>query len=215
MSDAAVRAQFEAEWGVTLRAEPGLRIPNMFEAALDGSFKALYVQGEDIAQSDPNTQHVTAALSSLECLIVQDLFLNETAKFAHVFLPGLLVPREGRHLHQRRAAHLARAQGDATRSPGSPTGRPRQARECAGLPDALHPPVRDHGRDRAPDADLHRRHLRASSTGSAASSGRATTQAPDGTPTMHVGEFVRGKGSFYVTEYVPTEERNSGASRCS
>ena len=73
---------------MTLDAEPGLRIPNMFDAALDGSFKGLYVQGEDIAQSDPNTQHVTAALTALECLVVQDLFLNETAKYAHVFLPG-------------------------------------------------------------------------------------------------------------------------------
>src|SRR3546814_7297347 len=60
----------------------------MFEAALDGTFKALYCQGEDIAQSDPNTQHVTAALSAMECVVVQDIFLNETAKFAHVFLPG-------------------------------------------------------------------------------------------------------------------------------
>ena len=73
---------------MTIEPEPGLRIPNMFEAALDGSFKALYVQGEDMAQSDPNTQHVTAALSALECLVVQDLFLNETAKYAHVFFPG-------------------------------------------------------------------------------------------------------------------------------
>ena len=60
----------------------------MFEEALSGGFKGLYCQGEDIAQSDPNTQHVEAALSSMECLIVQDIFLNETAKFAHVFLPG-------------------------------------------------------------------------------------------------------------------------------
>ncbi|MGB7740766.1 MAG: formate dehydrogenase subunit alpha, partial [Steroidobacteraceae bacterium] len=88
VSDATTRALFGAEWGVQLEPEPGLRIPNMFEAALDGSFKALYVQGEDMAQSDPNTQHVTAALSALECLVVQDLFLNETAKYAHVFFPG-------------------------------------------------------------------------------------------------------------------------------
>ena len=88
--------------------EPGLRIPNMFDAALDGSFKGLYLQGEDIAQSDPNTQHVTAALEAMECIVVQDLFLNETAKFAHVFLPGSLVPGEERHLHQRRASDLAR-----------------------------------------------------------------------------------------------------------
>ncbi len=84
----AARELFERQWHVNLLSEPGLRIPNMFEAALDGEFKGLYIQGEDIAQSDPNTQHVTAALTSMECIIVQDLFLNESAKFAHVFLPG-------------------------------------------------------------------------------------------------------------------------------
>src|SRR5690606_25730259 len=77
VSDSAVRQQFEAEWGVTLDAEPGLRIPNMFEAALDGSYRGMYIEGEDIVQSDPNTQHVEAALRAMECVIVQDLFLNE------------------------------------------------------------------------------------------------------------------------------------------
>ena len=88
VSDPATRELFEGHWGVPLQSDPGLRIPNMFEAALEGSFKGLYVQGEDIVQSDPNTHHVTQALSSMECIIVQDIFLNETAKFAHVFLPG-------------------------------------------------------------------------------------------------------------------------------
>src|SRR5207237_3774971 len=60
----------------------------MFDAAIEGSFMGLYVQGEDILQSDPNTKHVVAALSSMECVIVHDLFLNETASYAHVFLPG-------------------------------------------------------------------------------------------------------------------------------
>ena len=60
----------------------------MFDAAVEGTFKGLYVQGEDIAQSDPNTKHVTAALEAMECVVVQDLFLNETAAYAHVFLPG-------------------------------------------------------------------------------------------------------------------------------
>src|ERR1700687_2597703 len=88
ISDAAMRTSFEAAWGVKLDPEPGLRIPNMFDAALDGSFRGLYVEGEDIAQSDPNTHHVTAALSAMDCVIVHDIFFNETAKYAHVFLPG-------------------------------------------------------------------------------------------------------------------------------
>ena len=60
----------------------------MFDAAQAGSFKGLYCQGEDIVQSDPNTQHVADALMAMECIVVQDIFLNETAKYAHVFLPG-------------------------------------------------------------------------------------------------------------------------------
>ena len=60
----------------------------MMDEAVEGSFKGLYVQGEDIAQSDPDTQHITAGLRAMECVIIQDLFLNETARYAHVFLPG-------------------------------------------------------------------------------------------------------------------------------
>ncbi len=88
ISDATVRSQFEHAWGVPLQPDPGLRIPNMFDAAIAGQFKGLYCQGEDIVQSDPNTHHVAAAMSAMECVVVQDLFLNETAKYAHVFLPG-------------------------------------------------------------------------------------------------------------------------------
>src|ERR1700709_2398036 len=79
---------FEALWGVHLDNDPGLRIPNMLDAAVDGHFKGLYVQGEDIAQSDPDTRHVVDGLSAMECVVGQDLFLNETANYAHVFLPG-------------------------------------------------------------------------------------------------------------------------------
>ena len=77
---------FENLWGGPILAEPGLRIPNMFDSAIGGSFKGLFVHGEDIAQSDPNLQHVRAALTSMEMVVVQDLFLNETARYAHVFV---------------------------------------------------------------------------------------------------------------------------------
>ena len=88
ISDSATRELFEKDWGVSLEPEPGLRIPNMFDAALDGSFRGMYIQGEDFVQSDPNTQHIEGAMRAMECVVVQDLFLNETAKFAHVFFPG-------------------------------------------------------------------------------------------------------------------------------
>src|ERR1700683_466489 len=109
VSDPGTRALFEAAWGVPMQAEPGLRIPNMFEAALDGTFRGLYVQGEDTAQSDPNTHHVSAAMASMECVIVQDLFLNETAKFAHVFLPGSsFLEKDGTFTNAERRIQLVR-----------------------------------------------------------------------------------------------------------
>src|SRR5256714_2634814 len=63
-------------------------MPNMSASALHKTFMGLFCQGEDIAQSDPNTHHVTTALEAMECVVVHDLFLNETAAYAHVFLPG-------------------------------------------------------------------------------------------------------------------------------
>jgi formate dehydrogenase major subunit len=88
VGDETVRATFEALWGTRLNPEPGLRINNMLDAAVDGLFKAIYIQGEDILPSDPNTTHASAGLAAMECVVVHDLFLNETANYAHVFLPG-------------------------------------------------------------------------------------------------------------------------------
>jgi len=142
VSDSVVRELFEASWGVRLDPEPGLRIPNMLDAAVDGSFRGIYIEGEDIAQSDPDTQHVTAALEAMECVVVQDLFGEE------------------RHLHQRRAQDLARAQSARAACRKGGLGDHRHAGGGAGVPDALPSSVRDHGRDRAPHAHLHRRELR-------------------------------------------------------
>lgn len=103
---------FEKMWGRPLDAEPGLRIPNMFDAAIEGTFKGLYVQGEDILQSDPNTTHVAQALSAMECVVVQDLFLNETANYAHVFLPGSTFLEKDGTFTNRGAPHQSRAPGD-------------------------------------------------------------------------------------------------------
>jgi formate dehydrogenase major subunit len=206
VSDAATRAQFEQRWGVSLLAEPGLRIPNMFEAALDGEFKGLYVQGEDIAQSDPNTQHVTAALTAMECIIVQDLFLNETAKFAHVFLPGSsFLEKDGTFTNaERRISRVRRvmnsksghADWEITQLLGRALGVPMHYAHPSEIMDeiaALTPTFNgvDYGKlDRLGSIQWP-----------------CNAAHPEGTPTMHVGTFVRGKGRFLITEYVPTAEK--------
>jgi formate dehydrogenase major subunit len=159
VSEDPVRALFERAWGVGLDDEPGLRIPNMLDAAIDGSFKGLYVQGEDIAQSDPDTQHVTAGLMAMECVVVQDLFLNETANYAHVFLPGSsFLEKDGTFTNaERRISRVRKAMAPLSGKADWEVTVDLGGR--ARLSDELHPPVRNHGRDRAPDADLRGREL--------------------------------------------------------
>ena len=86
--DEDVARRFEARWGVSMKRERGLKIPEMFDAAVAGRLKAMYIFGEDVAQTDPNTTHVVAALEALEFLVVQDIFENETTRYADVVLPA-------------------------------------------------------------------------------------------------------------------------------
>ena len=83
-----VKAKYSSFYGVEVPSEIGLKIPEMYDAALAGKFKAMWIMGDDLAQSDPNTNKVRKALESLDLLIVQEIFMTETAKFAHVVLPG-------------------------------------------------------------------------------------------------------------------------------
>ncbi len=206
VSDDAVRASFEAAWGVSLDAEPGLRIPNMFEAALDGVFKVLYIEGEDIGQSDPNTQHVTAALSAMECIIVQDLFLNETAKFAHVFLPGSsFLEKDGTFTNAERRISLVRrvmkpksgyADWEITQLLANAMGFEMNYSHPSEIMDEI---------ARLTPTFTGVSFKRIEELGSI--QWPCNAEHPEGTPTMHVGTFVRGKGKFLLTEYVPTNEK--------
>ena len=206
VSDDLTRGLFEGEWGITLDPEPGMRIPNMFDSALDGEFRGLYCQGEDVAQSDPNTQHIQSALAALECLVVQDIFLNETAKFAHVFLPGSsFLEKNGTFTNaERRISPVRRVMPplagkedwEVTRDLANAMGctmdytHPSQIMdEIARLTPTFHGVSYD----------------RLDELGSI--QWPCNEQAPDGTPIMHVDEFVRGKGFFALTEYVATDER--------
>ncbi len=206
VSDPAVRKSFEDAWGVPLQSEPGLRIPNMFEAALDGTFRGMYVQGEDFVQSDPNTHHVSAAMASMECVIVQDLFLNETAKFAHVFLPGSsFLEKDGTFTNaERRVSRVRKVM--------EPLGGYQDWEVTVLLSNALGYPMHyEH------PSEIMEEIARLTPTFSALTYEKldrlgsiqwpCTDAAPEGTPTMHVDEFVRGKGKFWQTEYVPTSEK--------
>jgi formate dehydrogenase major subunit len=208
VSDPKVRKSFEDAWGVTLQSEPGLRIPNMFEAALDGTFKAMYVQGEDFVQSDPNTHHVSAAMASLECVIVQDLFLNEIAKFAHVFLPGSsFLEKDGTFTNAERRTSLVRKIVE-------PLGGYQDWEITCLLSTALGYPMHyNHASEIMDEIAQLTPTFAGMSFEKIARLGSiqwpCNDQAPEGTPTMHVEQFVRGKGKFWATEYVPTSERST------
>jgi formate dehydrogenase major subunit len=208
VSDDTVRHQFEQVWGCTLDSEQGLRIPNMFDGAIEGSFKGLYVQGEDIAQSDPNTHHVQAALAELELCIVQDLFLNETAKFAHVFLPGTsFLEKDGTFTNAERRINRVR-----------PVMAPRNGKQewevVCELATAMGYPMRY-----AQASEIMDEIAMTTPTFAGVSFAKldkvgsvqwpCNDAAPLGTPIMHIGKFVRGKGRFVETPFVPTEERTN------
>jgi formate dehydrogenase major subunit len=206
VSDATMRMQFEAAWGVALQAEPGLRIPNMFEAALDGSFKGLYCQGEDIVQSDPNTQHVTAALAAMECIVVQDIFLNETAKYAHVLLPGSsFLEKDGTFTNAERRISRVRkvmppkagyADWEVTVALSNRLGYPMHYNHPSEIMDEI---------ARLTPTFAGVSYARLDQMGSL--QWPVNDLAPDGTPTMHIDTFVRGKGRFIITQYVATDEK--------
>ena len=208
VSDSLMRAEFEKAWNVAIDPEPGLRIPNMFDAALDGSFLGLYVEGEDIAQSDPNSQHVAAALSAMEIIVVHDIFMNETAKYAHVFLPGSsFLEKNGTFTNAERRISRVRKVLPAL------AGKEDWEVTCA-LSNALGYPM-----DYSHPSEIMDEIARLTPTFAGVSYEKldrlgsiqwpCNDVAPTGTPVMHVGEFVRGKGRFLVTEYVATDERTS------
>ncbi|MFS4551910.1 formate dehydrogenase subunit alpha [Comamonas resistens] len=207
ISDSITRAEFEGAWGVKLSPEPGLRIPNMFEAALEGSFMGLYCEGEDIVQSDPNTQHVTAALSAMECVVVQDIFLNETAKYAHVFLPGSsFMEKDGTFTNaERRISRVTQLM--------QPLAGYADWEVTQLLSKALGYPM-NYGHPREIMAEIaeltptfagvsYEKIERLGSVQWPCNEG--TEEA--GTAIMHKEKFVRGKGRFIITQYVATDEK--------
>jgi formate dehydrogenase major subunit len=207
ISDANARAIYEKLWGVTLDKEPGLRIPNMLDAAVEGTFKAIYIEGEDILQSDPDTHHVSAGLAAMECVIVQDLFLNETANYAHVFLPGsTFLEKDGTFTNAERRIGRVRKVMSPKNGLGDWEITVKLA-EAMGVPmNYRHPSeIMDEIAATTPSfAGVSFAKL--DEVGSV--QWPCNEKAPEGTPIMHIGGFKKGKGKFVLTEYVPTDEKS-------
>ncbi len=210
ISDAAVRASFDSKWRVSVDTEPGLRIPNMLAEAVGGAFRGLFVQGEDLAQSDPNTRHVADALRSLDCLVVQDLFHNETSAFAHVFLPGTsFLEKDGTYTNAERRINRVRpvmasaaglSEWETVCRLATRMGYPMQYPNAAAIMDeiaALTPTFAG-----VSFAKLDR---------DGGMQWPVTDADSMGTRILHADGFVRGQGKFVLTRYVPTDERSESS----
>ncbi|MFG1627527.1 formate dehydrogenase subunit alpha [Kribbella sp. NPDC049227] len=208
VSDDGVREVYEKLWGTPLLNEPGLRIPNMFDASIEGSFRGLFVQGEDIAQSDPNTQHVFAALGALDLLVVQDLFVNETAKFAHVLLPGTsFLEKDGTFTNAERRINRVRP------IMAPETGKQEWEIICE-IAQAMGYPMHYDSASQIMDEIAQTTPTfmgvsfkKLDEVGSI--QWPCNVDFPNGMPIMHEEEFTRGKGRFMETVYVPTTERST------
>ncbi|MBU6449046.1 MAG: formate dehydrogenase subunit alpha [Rhodospirillales bacterium] len=206
VSDDTARHILEIDWGVSLSNEPGLRIPNMIDAATDGTFLGLYIQGEDIVQSDPDTKHMISGLSAMKCVVVQDLFLNETADYAHVFLPGCsFLEKDGTFTNAERRIQrirkvmkpkngyadwevtlmLAKAMGMTMEYSHPSEIMDEVARTTPSFAGVSYKALDDLGSIQWP----------------------CNEKAPTGTPVMHIDGFVRGRGKFIISDYVPTDEK--------
>ena len=204
--DDATREIFDRLWDVKISDEPGLRIPNMLDAAVDGSFKGIYIQGEDILQSDPDTRHVAAGLAAMECVIVHDLFLNETANYAHVFLPGsTFLEKDGTFTNAERRINRVRKVMAPKNGLADWEVTQELARAMGAKWNYQHPSqIMDEVAATTPS-------FAGVSYGLLEREGSVqwpcNEKAPTGTPVMHIGGFVRGKGKFVVTDYVATDEK--------
>jgi formate dehydrogenase major subunit len=206
VSHDATRELYEKIWNVPLDPEPGLRIPNMLDAAVDGTFMGLYVQGEDIAQSDPDAKHVIGGLKAMECVVVQDLFLNETANYAHVFLPGCsFLEKDGTFTNAERRIQRVRKVMAPKNGYADWEITLMIARAMGYEMDYAHPSeIMDEVAATTPSfAGVSFAKL--DQLGSV--QWPCNEEAPGGTPTMHIDAFVRGKGNFVITEYLPTDEK--------
>ncbi|MGD9895480.1 MAG: formate dehydrogenase subunit alpha [Candidatus Methylacidiphilaceae bacterium] len=206
VSNEDVRRSFERAWNVEIDPEPGFRITNMLSAATIGEFKGLYMHGEDLVQSDPDASHVIEGLRNMELVVLHDIFLNESSRYAHVFLPGCsFLEKDGTFTNAERRIQLVR-------QVMPPLCGKQEWEVVQEIAQAMGYPMHYHHASEIMDEIA-----RLTPTFSGVSFEKlarlgsiqwpCNDRVPEGTPVLHQGEFVRGKGFFAMTGYVATKEK--------
>jgi predicted molibdopterin-dependent oxidoreductase YjgC len=201
-----IQKKFEAGWGCPLSPNPGLTLTEMFEAAYQRQVKALYIVGENPMLSDPDANHVREALKKLDFLVVQDIFLSETAQLAHVVLPGVtFAEKDGTFTNTERRIQRVRK---AVASPGD--SRPDWWITCQ-----IAQRMGSKGFDFSHPSEIMDEINRLTPSYCGISYKRleegglqwpCPTEEHPGTPILHSKQFTRGKGRFIPLEYKPAKE---------
>ena len=206
--DMSARMVFEKAWNAKLDPNPGLRIPDMFRAALDGKVKAMFVLGEDVVQTNPDSNEVIEALKSMEFVVIQDIFLNETSRYAHMVLPGSsFLEKDGTFTNwERRIQRVRQVLPPLTGKQDWEVIRDLSA--AMGYPmDYRHPSeVMDEIARLAPSFSGVTYEKLEEPGGI---QWPCNEKAPIGTPILHAEIFAGGKGKFYITKYVPSAEKTT------
>jgi formate dehydrogenase alpha subunit len=205
VNDEKARAKFEAAWGVALTPSPGLTVVEMINAAGEGKLKALYVMGENPMLSDPDINHVKEALGKLDFLVVQDIFLSETAELAEVVLPAAsFAEKDGTFTSTERRVQRIR---QAVAPPGS--ARPDGVILCD-LAGRMGHAMRYDGVSAVQDEIAAMTPSYGGITYGRLEKGSLQWPCPDaqhpGTPRLHEGRFSRGLGKFHPVEFRPPTE---------
>jgi len=212
LGDTEVRRRLDQLWGAAPPTQPGKTIPEMYDAAIAGSLRALWIQGEDVVQSDPNTDNVLKALKSLGLLIVQELFMTDTARLAHVVFPAASVlEQEGTFTNGERRIQRVMP---AVAPPGSARPDWEVIRDVAVAMKGLGASWKY--RTPADVMDELARvvpHLFGGVSYDRLGGDGLQWPCPapghPGTRTLHEGTFVRGKGAFMSVDYAPPQDATS------
>jgi formate dehydrogenase alpha subunit len=200
--DDAARAKFEKGWGVKLPPKPGLTVGEMLKAAHDGKIKAMWIVGENVAMSDPDSQHVIESLKHLDFLVVSELFLTETAQLADVVLPAAsFAEKDGTFTNTERRVQRVRK---AVEPPGEARADWQVVRSLAMRLGA------NAGWDYASPAQIMDEIASLTASYAGISYARIETKGLQwpvpskdhpGTPILHTDKFTRGKGLFSPVEH--------------
>ena len=206
----AARAKFEAVWGVSLPAHQGLKATETFPAMIDGRVKGLFIFGEDPMRTDPDTHHVQRALESLDFLVVDDLFLTETAKYADVVLPGRgFAEKEGTFTNTERRVQRVRKAVEGPEGTRLDTDIFTELMNRMGYkqPELTPAQVMDEIASLTPSYGGVS-HARLDDWGNEGRGLQWPCPTPDhpGTPILHVGSFARGEALYMPAPYRPSAE---------